>query len=123
MSHDVIADALNQIMNAKKVEHKEVQIKMFSKPLIELLTIMKKRGHIDFTKEDDKITIKILNVNECKAIKPRYFVRVVDIDKYLKRFLPSRNFGTMIISTNKGLMDQFQAEENKLGGSLIAYFY
>jgi len=123
MSQDIVSDALNQIMNAKKVEKKEVEIKRISKVLVNLLNIMKEKGHIDFTKEDQKITVKIIKLNECRAIKPRYFVGVSDIDKYLRRFLPARNFGTLIISTNKGLIDQNEAEKRKIGGSLIAYFY
>jgi ribosomal protein S8 len=123
MSQDIISDALNQIMNAKKVEKVELKIHRISKVLIKLFTIMKEKGHIDFTREDQTITVKIIKLNECRAIKPRYFVGVEDIDKYLRRFLPARNFGTLVISTNKGLIDQNEAEKRKIGGSLIAYFY
>jgi ribosomal protein S8 len=124
MSQDIVADALNQIMNAKKREKKEVEINRISKVLINLLEMMKERGHIDFEKIDERtILIKILKINECRAIKPRYYVGRHDIDKYLRRFLPSRNFGTLVVSTSKGLMDHDDAFANKLGGSLIAYFY
>jgi small subunit ribosomal protein S8 len=64
-----------------------------------------------------------LKLNVCKAIKPRYSVTTDRIDKYLRRYLPSRNFGTMVVSTNKGLMTHEEANKNNLGGSLIAYFY
>ena len=124
MSQDIIADALNQIMNAKKVKKKEIKIRLVSKVLLNLLDMMKKQGHIDYIKEESgAITVILLNLNECYAIKPRYNVCVDDIQKYLRRFLPSRNFGKLVISTNKGLMDQFEAKENKIGGCLIAYFY
>jgi small subunit ribosomal protein S8 len=56
-------------------------------------------------------------------VKPRYFVGADTIDKYLRRFLPSKNFGTLIISTNKGLLDQKEAIKENVGGSVIAYFY
>ena len=126
MSQDIVSDALNQIMNAKKVEKNEVEIKKISKLLINLFEIMKKNGHIDFRVEGDekkKAIVQILKLNECRAIKPRYYVGISEIEKYLKRYLPSRNFGTIIISTNKGLMSHEEAESNKLGGALIAYFY
>jgi len=123
MAHDILADALNQIMNSKRVEKKEITIHRISKLLIELLEIMKKKGHIDFKQEPGKVVVKVINLDECRAIKPRFNVGVSEIDKYLRRFLPSRNFGTVILSTSKGLMDQNQAYENKIGGSLIAYFY
>jgi ribosomal protein S8 len=127
MSQDIVADALNRIMNAKRVGKKEVEITRTSKVLVKLLEIMQKKGHITFEMGgDDKkptIVVKFVKINLCQAIKPRYDVQIEDIDKYLRRFLPSRNFGTMVISTNKGLMTSDEAYENKLGGSLIAYFY
>lgn len=127
MSQDIVSDALNRIMNAKRVGKTEVSIKRISKLLLNLLEIMKKKGHITFELiEDDKkpsVNVKFVKLNLCKSIKPRYNVEVADIDKYLRRFLPSRNFGTIIISTNQGLLTQEEAYEKKIGGSLIAYFY
>ena len=130
MSQDKISDALNQIMNAKTAGKKEVKINHISKPLINLFELMKKGKYINFEvfdKEENSkkpfVNVKILKLNECKAIKPRYFVQVKDIEKYLRRFLVSRNFGFLIISTNKGLLNQDEALEKKIGGSLIAYFY
>lgn len=125
MSQDTVADALNQIMNMKKVGKKEVVISKYSKVLINLLEIMKENGHIDFevNDKDKKLIIKILRINECRAIKPRYYVTVPEIEKYLRRFLPSRKIGNLIVSTNKGLLNHKECFENKIGGALIAYFY
>lgn len=125
MAQDVVSDGLNMIMNAKRIGKKELTIRIYSKVLIGLFQIMKEKGHIDFEvdNKEKKIKVKIIKLNLCQAIKPRYNVSVDDIDKYLRRFLPSRNFGSMIISTNKGLIDYTEAYENKIGGSLIAYFY
>jgi small subunit ribosomal protein S8 len=127
MSQDIVSDALNRMMNAKRVGKTEVTIRRTSKVLVKLLEIMKSKGHITFELvEDDKkpsINVKFVKLNLCKSIKPRYNVEVADIDKYLRRFLPSRNFGTIVISTNKGLLTQDEAYENKIGGCLIAYFY
>jgi small subunit ribosomal protein S8 len=125
MSQDIVADALNQIMNAKRVEKKNLYIKRSSKFLISLLESMKKRGYVDYSIGEDKrgVNVKILKLNECKAIKPRHFTSSDDIEKHLRRYLPSRKFGYIIISTNKGLIDQHEAVENKIGGALIAYIY
>jgi ribosomal protein S8 len=123
MAQDVISDALNMIMNAKRRESKEVVIRRKSKFLLELFGMMKERGHIDFKEEDGAVKVNILKLHECKAIKPRYYVKVDGIQKYLRRFLPSRNFGTVVISTSSGLIDHDKAYEKKIGGSLIAYFY
>lgn len=125
MSQDIVADGLNQIMNAKRVEKRELTIKRYSKVLLNLFEMMKSRGHIDFEvdREVKTVSVKILKLNECRAVKPRYYVGTSDVDKYLRRFLPSRNFGTLVISTNKGMLDQKESLKENLGGSVIAYFY
>jgi len=125
MSQDFVADGLNQIMNAKRVEKREVVISRYSKVLIGLLETMKAAGHIDFEIDEENkcVRVKIMKLNECWAVKPRYYVGVDGIDKYLRRFLPSRNFGTLVISTNKGLVSHKDAVKLNLGGSVVAYFY
>ena len=125
MSHDIVADTLNMIMNAKKAGKKELTINKFSNVVIQILAIAKDRKYInsyEITKDRD-LKIKIGNLNECKSIKPRFHVKVDEIDKYVRRFLPSRNFGIIIISTSSGLLTQEEAYEKNIGGSLIAYFY
>ena len=125
MSQDIVADGLNQIMNAKRVEKREFVIKKYSKVLLSLFELMKEKGHLDFEvdAEAKTVMVKLVRLNECRAVKPRYFVGVGDIDKYLRRFLPSRNFGSLIISTNKGMMSHIDALKQNLGGSVVAYFY
>lgn len=123
MSQDIVSDALNQIMNAKKARKQEVIVSRSSKFLINLLELFKEQGYLDFKSEDKKIIIKIKKINECRPIKPRFNVSVNDIDKYVRRFLPARNFGKIIISTSKGLMPHTKAIEENLGGSLIAYIF
>ncbi|MFA4960535.1 MAG: 30S ribosomal protein S8 [Candidatus Pacearchaeota archaeon] len=125
MSMDIVSDALNQIMNAKRVGKKNVLIGRKSKLLINLFGTMKVRGYINFQEDEDgrSVHVEILKLNECRAVKPRYFINSSNIEKYLRRFLPSRKFGNLIVSTNKGLLDQHEVVANKIGGAIIAYFY
>lgn len=126
MSHDVVADALNMIRNAKKANKEDIEIKIISNVFIEILKIMKQEGAIKRYKIDgDKkaVQITIGDLFDCKAIKPRFSVKKGDIEKYRRRYLPSRKLGIIILSTNKGLMTHIEAEKEKIGGSLIAYFY
>jgi small subunit ribosomal protein S8 len=125
MGQDIVADGLNQIMNARRVEKRELTIRRYSKVLLNLFEMMKEKGHITYEVNEDKkeVTVQLIKLNECRAIKPRYYTSSLNIDKYLRRFLPSRNFGSLIISTNKGLMNHQDAVANNLGGSVIAYFY
>ncbi len=123
MSQDIVADALNQIMNAKRARKTEVKIKKHSKFLISILELMKKLDYIDYKIEGREATITIKKINECKAIKPRFSVPLDRIDTYVRRFLPSRNLGYVLISTSKGLLTHDEAMEKKIGGSLIAYIF
>ncbi len=123
MGQDIISDVLNEIMNARKSGKDSLTIQRSSKLLVSLFDIMKQYAYIDYEVLENGIKITLKEIRECKSIKPRYMVNRTQIPKYTRRFLPARNFGYMIISTNKGLMTHLEAEENKLGGSLIAYFY
>ena len=126
MSHDIVADALNMIKNAKRAKKETIEIRRISNLLIEVLKIMKQKGAIKRYKISSTtkvIDIVLGDLTECKAIKPRFSVDNSAIEKYRRRYLPSRNLGTMIVSTNKGLMTHEEAQEENIGGSLIAYFF
>ena len=126
MSQDVVADGLNVIKNAKKAGKETVKIKRISNLLIEILKIMKQKTAIKKYKIDSKrnsVEITIGKLLECKAIKPRFKVNKSQIEKYRRRYLPARNMGTVIISSNKGLITHEEAQEEQIGGCLIAFFY
>lgn len=126
--NDPISDALSKINNAVKALHKSVKLKR-SKLLVEVLDVLKKNGFIGSYKinEDGKQGFIIVNllgtINECFAIKPRYFVKINELESFEKRFLPAKDFGVLILSTNLGLLTQIEAKEKNVGGSLIAYCY
>lgn len=124
MSQDTVADALNQIMNAKKASKEEVEIKRHSKLLISVLAIAKLKGYIKNYKVDGTVLkVELGNIHGLRAIKPRFAVEVDEIEKYIKRYLPAKNLGIIIISTSQGLMTHQTALEKNIGGSLIAYLY
>ncbi len=126
MSHDVVADGLNMIKNSKNAGREVLRIKRISNLFIEVLKIMKQDGLIKKYKinpKDKSIEITIGNLTDCKSIKPRFTVTSSQIEKYRRRYLPARNMGTVVVSTNKGLMTHSEAQEEGIGGCLIAYFY
>ena len=126
MAQDIVSDALNMIKNASRAKKEIVMIERISNLLIEVLKIMKQEGVIKKYKidaKDKKVEITLDKIYECKAIKPRFSVNKYEIEKYKRRYLPARNIGTIIISTNKGLLTHKEAEKEGAGGSLIAYFY
>ena len=126
MSQDVVSDGLNMIRNAKKAGKDVVKIKRISNLLIEILKIMKQKGAVRRYKINSKekaLEVTIGDLFECKAIKPRFTVNKNQIEKYKRRYLPARDIGTVIVSTNKGLMTHDEAQEEQTGGCLVAYFY
>jgi len=123
MSQDIVSDTLNKIMNAKKASKSYIVSTRFSKLLIKVLDMMKQYGYIDYTLNEGVLRIEMKELSICSSIKPRYTVNKENLEKYVRRFLPARDYGYVIVSTSKGLMTNNEAKENNLGGSLIAYFY
>jgi len=123
---DTLANALNCLMNAKRAGKFSCTIKPVSKFVIAVFEIMKKRGYIEYSVNKDNpqiVDVKIKNINKCGAIKPRFYAKQDEIMKYIKRYLPAREFGFLTISTSKGLMTHEDAAKHKIGGSIIAYCY
>lgn len=124
MVRDVVADGLNQMMNALRARKNSVTLRYHSKLLTSVLAIAKLKGYVkSYAIEDGKLNIVFDKLNACNAIKPRFVVNVKEIEIYTKRFLPAKDLGTIIISTNQGLMTHQTAQDKNVGGSLIAYFY
>ncbi len=120
---DTVANALNCIMNAKRAGKISCSVPS-SKLSIAVLKILKKGGYVnDYKQENSKVTIEIGKINECKAIKPRFYVTISNYNKFMERYLPARDFGFLIVSTSKGLMTHKEAIEKNVGGSLIAYCF
>jgi small subunit ribosomal protein S8 len=124
MSQDIVADALNQMMNALRARQTSVTLKRHSKLLLSVLAIAKLKGYVKSYKVDGtSLLVEFDKLNACNSIKPRFTISVSDIDKYVKRYLPAREIGILIVSTNQGLMTHQTAQDKNLGGSLIAYMY
>ncbi len=122
MSQDIVADALNMIKNAKNAGKESIEVKKISKVLIEVLKIMKQYGAVKKYKINSKkksIEITIGDLFTCKAIKPRFTVNKDQIEKYRRRYLPARNMGTIIVSTNQGIMSGKDAKKKNLGGEIL----
>lgn len=124
MSQDIVSDALNQMMNALKAKHTSVTLKRHSKLLLSVLAIAKLKGYVtSYTVDGNSLTIELGKLNGCNSIKPRFMIGVSDIGKYVARYLPAREIGILIISTNQGLVTHQTAQDKNLGGSLIAYMF
>jgi len=129
---DTLANALAAITNAEMRRKSEVVIWPASKLIIRVLRVMQRYGYIgEFEYVDDgrwgKIVVQLLGrINKAGAIKPRWPVSyrdLVSMPHWLRRFLPSRDIGILIVSTSQGVMSHREAIERRIGGILLAYVY
>ncbi len=126
--NDPIADSMSKINNAVLALQSEIVL-VKSKLLISLLDKLKENYYIgDYELIEDrkqgKVRIQLLgNINKCSVIKPRYPVKVEEFENYERRFLPAKDFGILLISTNQGVLTQQEAKDKNVGGVLVAYCY
>ena len=129
MLMDPLANALSAIKNHEKARKREIVVAPASRLIADVLRVMQQEGFIgEFEFIDDgkagKFRIQLLGkINECGVIKPRHAVKRVGYEKWEKRYLPAAGFGTIIISTPKGIITHAAAKEQGLGGRLLAYVY
>ena len=127
-ANDPLASALSKIDNAVKALNAEVSLQR-SNLLVGILELLKANSYVGSYEEiaDGKqgmLQVHLLGtINKCGVVKPRYPVKVEELESYEQRFLPAKDFGVLIISTNKGLLTQQQAKDMNAGGTLIAYCY
>ena len=126
---DPLVNALNTILNHEERHKKECIICPASNlngRVLRLIQSMGYIGEIEFINDGrmGKFRVQLFGrINECRAVKPRYSVKVSNIEKYEKRFLPSRDLGTLILSTPNGIMTHDKAKEQNMGGRVLAYVY
>ncbi|MCX9080971.1 MAG: 30S ribosomal protein S8 [Candidatus Methanoperedens sp.] len=126
---DPLADALSTIKNAEIIGKSDCTIKPASKLIGNVLKVMKDKGYIgDFEFIDDgksgyfKVQLKG-KINKCGVIRPRHAVKNTEFEKWEKRFLPAKGFGSIILTTPGGVMTHSEARDNGIGGELLAYVY
>jgi len=126
---DPVANGLTTIMNNEMRRKRECVIYPASKLLGRILRVMQMHGYIgEFEYIDDgrsgKFRVQLLGrINKCRAIKPRFPVKVREFEEWEKRFLPSRDIGILIVSTPQGVMSHREAKAKGIGGRLLAFVY
>ncbi len=127
--NDPLANALSAIDNGGSVGHLTQDVSPASNEIGSVLEVLYDRGYIDgFQRKDDgragtfEVELKGA-INECGPIKPRYSAGADEFEKWEKRFLPARDYGTLIVTTSHGVMSHYEAREQGIGGQVIAYVY
>lgn len=124
-----LANVLSFIQNYEQLGKQELITKNNSKMIKNVLEIMQAEGYIGSYEEieDSKGNLLKINllgkINKVNVIRPQFQIKLGEIEKFEKRFLPAKDFGVIILSTNQGLMTHIEAKEKLLGGKLITYCY
>jgi small subunit ribosomal protein S8 len=126
---DPLADALTNMRNNEMQGNNTCTITPASKMIGHVLRTMQKEEYIgEFEFVDDGKAGQFIvelegNINKCGVIKPRHAVKNDEYERFEKRYLPSKNFGIMIMTTSQGIMTHKEAKEKGIGGRLLVYIY
>ncbi len=125
---DILADSLNKLKIYESIGKDYCELDS-TKLVKAVLQTLKENGYIkgfeEFTNgKFKKVRVALAKkINDIGAIKPRHAVSIDEYNKYEARYIPSKNFGILVVSTPKGVMSNKKAKENHLGGRLLAYVY
>ncbi|PSQ15452.1 30S ribosomal protein S8 [Halobacteriales archaeon QS_8_69_26] len=128
-ANDPLASALSGLDNAESVGHLTHEVSPASNQIGQVLEVFYDRGYIDgfeFVEDGKAGRFEVeLNgrINECGPVKPRYSAAADGFEKWEKRFLPARDFGSLIVSTSHGVMSHYESRSEGIGGQIIAYVY
>ena len=129
MQNDPLNDAMSVRKNASAIGKSECTIQPSSKLIGRVLKVMQDNGYVnqfEYVEDGKAGKFRVMMkgaINDCGVIKPRYSVRVAELEKYEARFLPAQNFGVLILSTTEGVVTHNRARELGIGGKLLAYVY
>jgi len=127
-----LANALTTIYNNEVRRNKQAIIMPASKLIINVLRVLQREGYIgEFEYVDDgrwgKIVVQLLGrINKCGPITPRFpltYRELLNIPDYIRRYLPSKEIGIIILTTSKGVMSHRDAIKMRIGGIALGYVY
>ena len=128
MMNDIIADALTRIRNAA-MRKLDVTTLLHSNAVAGILTVLEKKEYIDSFKvvdgQNNKKTIQVTLkydeseasvINEIKRVS-KGGRRVYKNSAELKNF--KNGYGTIVVSTNKGIIANDEAFASNVGGEVL----
>jgi ribosomal protein S8 len=62
-------------------------------------------------------------LNKTGCISPRFNIQLKDLEKWVVKLLPSRQFGFIVLTTSAGIMDHEEARRKHVAGKILGFFY
>lgn len=119
MYNDTVSDLITRLRNANMSSKAEVSVRN-SKNVEAILKVLKNEGFVDsFKAEDNQITVKLVEETGFTHIKRLSRPSLRRYIGYQKIPRPRSGFGTILLSTPKGILTDNQARKQKVGGELI----
>lgn len=124
-----LSNMFSSILNNERRHKHECIVNPASKLMGQVLRVMQKYGYVgEFEFVDDgrggKFKVQLLGrVNACGSVRPRFSSKVSEIERWGKRYLPSRDVGILILTTPKGVFAHKEARDSGDGGQLLGYVY
>lgn len=125
----MLSNALTSIKNAEAMGHRQVILWPVNRLIYYTLRVLQRYGYVGEVEYVDdgrggKYVVQLLGrINDIGAIRPRFPVKWREIPQWEQKFLPARQIGILVVSTNSGVMSHIEARERRLGGVLLAYVY
>ncbi len=129
MQHDTLSDALSAINNAARNDKQYATVSPTSNLVQNVLLKLQDEEYIGvFELVEDgkggkfKVEVK-QEINQCRPVKPSFYVKSDEHTKWAKRYLPARGFGKLLVTTPEGVLTHEEAVEHNVGGKLLGYVY
>lgn len=125
--NDSVADMLNRIMNGSRASHEVVEVR-YSKLCVSILQVMQGEGFIAGFKarqDDYAIDVTLKYHEKIPVIKGVERNSRPGLRRYVKSDVPSVNGGLalIIVSTNKGVLPGWKADQENVGGEWLCTIY
>ncbi len=123
-----MADLLSNALNTLKVSESagvDACAVPNSKLVRAVLTCLKQKGYIaSFQEKGKKIDVGLNGrINNCGAVRPRFFVKLAEWENYERVYLPSKDDGSLIVSTSQGVFTHDEAKKKRIGGTVLCFVY
>ncbi|KAK1347922.1 ribosomal protein S8 [Hamiltosporidium magnivora] len=124
-----LAATCKAINNANRIGKRSVLLRTSTNMTSAFLELMLKHQYISsLTYINDHRNNKVIvslngRLNKCGAICPNYNIKVSDVEGFRNRILPARQFGHLVITSTKGVIDHNTAIQEHTGGKVLGFFY